>query len=48
MHLEEITGMTMRTTEKTITLHRPFCLKGVDRCLAQERDAGVMLSRPLL
>jgi hypothetical protein len=24
--------MTMRTTEKTITFHRPFCLKGVDRC----------------
>ena len=25
--------MTMRTTEKTITFHRPFCLKGVDRLL---------------
>jgi hypothetical protein len=31
--LEEIPGMTMRTTEKTITFHRPFCLKGVDRLL---------------
>ncbi len=25
--------MTMRMTEKTITFHRPFCLKGVDRLL---------------
>ena len=25
--------MTMRTTTKTITFHRPFCLKGVDRLL---------------
>ena len=25
--------MTMRTTEKTITFHRPFCLKGVDSVL---------------
>jgi hypothetical protein len=31
--LEEIPGMTMRTTEKTITFHRPFCLKGVDSVL---------------
>jgi hypothetical protein len=23
--------MTTRTTEKTITFHQPFCLKGVDR-----------------
>jgi hypothetical protein len=23
--------MTIRTTSKTITFHRPFCLKGVDR-----------------
>jgi hypothetical protein len=29
--LEEISGMTMRTTEKPITFHLPFCLKGVDR-----------------
>ncbi len=25
--------MTLRTTEKTVTFHRPFCLKGVDRSL---------------
>jgi hypothetical protein len=25
--------MTMRTTTKTVTFHRPFCLKGVDRLL---------------
>jgi hypothetical protein len=25
--------MTMRTTDKTITFHRPFNLKGVDRVL---------------
>jgi len=25
--------MTMRTTSKTVSLHRPFCLKGVDRML---------------
>lgn len=25
--------MTTRTTDKTITFHRPFCLKGVDRVL---------------
>jgi hypothetical protein len=23
--------MTMRTTDKTVTFQRPFCLKGVDR-----------------
>ena len=23
--------MTMRATTKTVTFHRPFCLKGVDR-----------------
>jgi hypothetical protein len=25
--------MTMRTTDKTITFHRPFCLEGVDGVL---------------
>ncbi|MGZ5262015.1 MAG: hypothetical protein ACXWC0_30745 [Burkholderiales bacterium] len=25
--------MTTRTTSKTITFHRPFCVKGVDRLL---------------
>jgi hypothetical protein len=25
--------MTIRTTTKTVTFHRPFCLKGVDRLL---------------
>jgi hypothetical protein len=25
--------MTTRTTSKTVTFHRPFCLKGVDRLL---------------
>jgi hypothetical protein len=25
--------MTMRTTTNTVTFHRPFCLKGVDRLL---------------
>ena len=25
--------MTMRTTTKIVTFHRPFCLKGVDRSL---------------
>jgi len=25
--------MTLRTTEKTVTFARPFCLKGVDRVL---------------
>ena len=25
--------MTMRTTSKTVTFHRPFWLKGVDRLL---------------
>jgi hypothetical protein len=26
-------SMTMRTRNRTITFHRPFCLKGVDRLL---------------
>jgi hypothetical protein len=30
---EEVSSMTMRTTDKIITFHRPFCLKGVDRVL---------------
>ena len=25
--------MTMRTTDKIVTFHRPFCLNGVDRVL---------------
>ena len=25
--------MTTRTTSRTVTFHRPFCLKGVDRLL---------------
>ena len=25
--------MTMRTTERIVTFHRPFCLNGVDRVL---------------
>jgi hypothetical protein len=31
--LQEAFFMTMRTTDKTITFHRPFNLKGVDRVL---------------
>jgi hypothetical protein len=27
-------SMTMRTTTKTVTFRRPFCLKGVDRLLS--------------
>ena len=30
---EKVSSMTMRTTDKIITFHRPFCLKGVDRVL---------------
>jgi hypothetical protein len=45
--LEEIPGMTMRTTEKTITFHRPFCLKGVDRLLPPA-DYRVMTDEELI
>jgi hypothetical protein len=45
--LEEIPGMTMRTTEKTITFHRPFCLKGVDRLLPSA-DYRVMTDEELI
>jgi hypothetical protein len=31
--LQEAFFMTLRTTDKTVTFHRPFCLKGVDRDL---------------
>jgi hypothetical protein len=31
--LQEAFFMTLRTTDKTITFHRPFWLKGVDRVL---------------
>ena len=39
--------MTMRTTEKTITFHRPFCLKGVDRLLPPA-DYRVMTDEELI
>ena len=39
--------MTMRTTEKTITFHRPFCLKGVDRLLPPT-DYRVMTDEELI
>jgi hypothetical protein len=38
--------MTMRTTEKTITFHRPFCLKGVDRLLPPDEELIEGLSFP--
>jgi hypothetical protein len=34
-------SMTMRTTSKTVTFHRPFCLKGVDHVLPPCRLSGV-------
>jgi hypothetical protein len=33
--------MTMRTTTKTVTFHRPFYLKGVDRLLPPADDCVV-------
>jgi hypothetical protein len=39
--------MTMRTTTKTVTFHRPFCLKGVDRELAP-RDYRVVTDEELI
>ena len=39
--------MTMRTTEKSITFHRPFCLKGVDRLLPPA-DYRVMTDEELI
>jgi len=39
--------MTMRTTTKTVTFHRPFCLKGVDRLLPPA-DYRVMTDEELI
>ena len=39
--------MTMRTTNKTVTFHRPFCLKGVDRLLPPA-DYRVMTDEELI
>ena len=36
--------MTMRTTSKTVTFHRPFWLKGVDRLLPPAERLAVFLS----
>jgi hypothetical protein len=40
-------SMTMRTTNKTVTFHRPFCLKGVDRLLPPA-DYRVMTDEELI
>jgi len=39
--------MTIRTTEKSVTFHRPFCLKGVDRLLPPA-DYRVMTDEELI
>jgi hypothetical protein len=39
--------MTIRTTSKTITFHRPFCMKGVDRVLPPG-DYRVMTDEELI
>jgi hypothetical protein len=39
--------MTMRTTNWTVTFHRPFCLKGVDRLLPPA-DYRVMIDEELI
>ena len=39
--------MTMRTTEKTITFDRPFCLKGVDSVLPPA-DYRVVTDREMI
>ena len=39
--------MTMRTTNKTVTFRRPFCLKGVDRLLPPA-DYRVMIDEELI
>ena len=39
--------MTIRTTSKTITFNRPFCLKGVDRLLPPG-DYRVMTDEQLI
>jgi hypothetical protein len=39
--------MTMRTINKTVTFHRPFCLKGVDRLLPPA-DYRVMIDEELI
>jgi hypothetical protein len=39
--------MVMRTTNKTVTFHRPFCLKGVDRLLPAA-DYRVMTDEELI
>jgi hypothetical protein len=39
--------MTMRTTTKIVTFHRPFCLKGVDRLLPPA-DYRVMTDEELI
>jgi hypothetical protein len=39
--------MTMRTTNRTVTFHRPFCLKVVDRLLPPA-DYRVMIDEELI
>jgi hypothetical protein len=39
--------MAMRTTNKTVTFNRPFCLKGVDRLLPPA-DYRVMIDEELI
>ena len=39
--------MTMRTTTRTVTFRRPFCLKGVDRLLPPA-DYRVMIDEELI
>jgi hypothetical protein len=39
--------MTIRTTNKTIKFHRPFCLKGIDRLLPPA-DYRVMTDEELI
>jgi hypothetical protein len=47
LRLQEAFFMTMRTTDKTITFHRPFRLKGVDRLLPPA-DYRVMTDEELI
>jgi hypothetical protein len=43
----EVYSMAVRTTNKTVTFHRPFCLKGADRLLPPA-DYRVMTDEELI
>jgi hypothetical protein len=43
----EVYSMAVRTTNKTVTFHGPFCLKGVDRLLPPA-DYRVMTDEELI